>query len=487
MFSAHKRKPKLHVFFSHSKQDARVVKRLARKISRWGGSAWAYEHSLPFGERIGTSVHKEIYECDFFIIVASPAGLSSEWVARETWLAEYYRKQRGINHNPRVLVYVPRRASRRVAGRMQLPLRDFETGKLTGEVRDLGVERAFVVDNRDTDAFTDLCKVLSPSIKLFGRDYESGEEFLSSGISDTYERLFPEDEEREELDDIIDWLGEGPGYLRVTLADRFVSVVSRIMGKPMVRGSTWGEWFATFDVGGRAVGLVYLTVHKPTGWVFGNYFGLLESWRPHQRAQWFLDEMVNELRQAAPHVKGIVFEVHPFAGDPVRSLSRKLKSGPLASEMAAKERTHFLEDEEVKIIKSIRRIRLYVRHGAKVVLGGSGEPLWYRQPAMKVPSSNESWEDLESALWLMVYPIGSKKWKADVTELLDFIYFDFFREAYEPIFAEKGVEYMPYLKKLRDRAIADARPGSIVLGEGYSKEDTRIVGLAQRKGFNVDL
>ena len=497
MFFVRKRKPKLRVFFSHSNKDARIVRKLARKIARRGGSPWAYEYdepghsgdeSLRFGDKISPHVHKAIDECDFFIIIASQAGLSSNWVARETWLAEYFLKQRG-NHNPRVIAYVPSRVSGRVETNMQLPLRDFETGELSGEVRDLSAARAFAPDNAHTDRFDDLYKLLQPSVKIFGRDYEDGEELQASGVFETYVKLFSDPLQRDDPDDILEWLVDSPGYVQPRVMARITSLLTAKNHNRLGENehAVWGDLLSTFDVAGRAVGLLYVSIHKRTGWVFGNYFGLLRSWRPHQRAKWFFDETVNHLRRTVPNMKGIVFEVDPFEPEAVRRLKHKLEKAPTASEMTPNARSSFLDNDEEKLIKAIRRVVLYTRNGARIVLGKNDRPLWYRQPAMEVPGPNQSLEALESPLWLTVYPIAKSRKHADLRELLDVVYLELFGKAYAPIFAEKGIDYMPYVQERRDRSFADANPGPIVTGRVYSKDDAAVVRLAEDKGFNVDL
>lgn len=82
-----------HIFISYSSKDAAFANRLADDLSRYS-KVWIDHEGIKAGVEWENALEKAIRECGVFLIVVSPDSNRSEWVARETILAEHLQKQR---------------------------------------------------------------------------------------------------------------------------------------------------------------------------------------------------------------------------------------------------------------------------------------------------------------------------------------------------------------------------------------------------------
>lgn len=82
-----------HIFISYSSKDAAFANRLADDLSRFT-KVWIDREGIKAGVEWEDALEKAIRECGVFLIVVSPDSNRSEWVARETILAEHLQKQR---------------------------------------------------------------------------------------------------------------------------------------------------------------------------------------------------------------------------------------------------------------------------------------------------------------------------------------------------------------------------------------------------------
>lgn len=75
-------KPK--IFLSHSKEDKKIIKRIANDLRSCSINSWFDEWEIPPGESIKKKIFEEgIPNCDAFFIYLSEASLSSYWVEKE--------------------------------------------------------------------------------------------------------------------------------------------------------------------------------------------------------------------------------------------------------------------------------------------------------------------------------------------------------------------------------------------------------------------
>ena len=71
------------VFLSHSHQDKRIARRLARELRPYRFRVWIDEAELRLGVELGATLRAHIEESDVVVVVASAAASASTWVALE--------------------------------------------------------------------------------------------------------------------------------------------------------------------------------------------------------------------------------------------------------------------------------------------------------------------------------------------------------------------------------------------------------------------
>lgn len=75
------------VFLSHSHEDKKFVKRLARDLSLYGARVWIDEAEISVGDSLIEKIRNGIDEMDYVAVILSPASVSSTWVTREVDVA----------------------------------------------------------------------------------------------------------------------------------------------------------------------------------------------------------------------------------------------------------------------------------------------------------------------------------------------------------------------------------------------------------------
>ncbi len=84
----------LKVFVSHSHQDDAFCRQLVSALRDAGADVWYDEHNLGSGQ-LGPTIERELKERPVFVLILSPAALTSAWVEDETrWAYGLYRKDR---------------------------------------------------------------------------------------------------------------------------------------------------------------------------------------------------------------------------------------------------------------------------------------------------------------------------------------------------------------------------------------------------------
>jgi hypothetical protein len=82
-----------HLFISYSNQDRDFVQRLTRSLAPFY-DIWSDREDLEPGVQWEKHIEEGITGCTVFLVIVSPASNESNWVTRETILAERLRKYR---------------------------------------------------------------------------------------------------------------------------------------------------------------------------------------------------------------------------------------------------------------------------------------------------------------------------------------------------------------------------------------------------------
>lgn len=86
-------KPKKpYLFISHSSKDNEFTRQLAHDLREAGFQVWLDVDSIPDGSIWPREIQKAVEKCEWIVVVMSAAARESEWVERETLLAQELRK-----------------------------------------------------------------------------------------------------------------------------------------------------------------------------------------------------------------------------------------------------------------------------------------------------------------------------------------------------------------------------------------------------------
>ena len=84
----------LKVFVSHSHQDDAFCRQLVAALRGAGADVWYDEHNMGPGQ-LGPTIEHELRVRPVFVLILSPAALTSAWVEDESrWAYSFYRKER---------------------------------------------------------------------------------------------------------------------------------------------------------------------------------------------------------------------------------------------------------------------------------------------------------------------------------------------------------------------------------------------------------
>ncbi len=84
----------LKVFVSHSHQDDAFCRQLVTALRGAGADVWYDEHNMGSGQ-LGPTIERELKARPVFVLILSPAALTSAWVEDETrWAYGLYRSDR---------------------------------------------------------------------------------------------------------------------------------------------------------------------------------------------------------------------------------------------------------------------------------------------------------------------------------------------------------------------------------------------------------
>ena len=302
-----------------------------------------------------------------------------------------------------------------------------------------------------------------------------------------YETLFPVPEERDQFKDIVAWLSLGHAN-----AD-----------------ADWAELFVTVQEIDACVGMAFLSLYRPLGWWFGNYFGVLRGWHDTGRAVNFWQYVADACYKIMPAAKGIVFETERYQDRGIESALKKFEAGRPGTVVS-------LSDEERFSVSAALRIAVYTIFGigqgaphriygclAMVAADESSRGMVdYVQPAMQLPLD----ESNEAPLWLMIHPFEPWFSKVmtdaaysleyemsvdEVDEIFDFLYGHVFRSAYAAEYWGGTVEetylegYTEYVNEVRRKVQAKLIGKRVVLTnrDVLSRAARRLLG---RYGGRID-
>jgi hypothetical protein len=205
------------IFISHSNADAALARQLRtdlmgvdlhalRMVAGLPPSpdddvfrVWAFENDLRFGDQLNQTVKGKIRDCDVFMMILPREEHASQWLQRELGLAVDLANRTKLRHPLIVAVLAQPGVP------MTMPLRDFDTGDMTGGSFDFAAIRCFAPASPATDAFADLVQSLLLKVHCFGTDSADPEQIPwgPDGAFACYEDLFPIRQERDHPSDIV--------------------------------------------------------------------------------------------------------------------------------------------------------------------------------------------------------------------------------------------------------------------------------------------
>jgi hypothetical protein len=78
-------------FLSHTSADKTTARRLALALAQAGVDVWLDEWEIRVGQSISHKIEDGLTQCDYLILLLSPAAVESRWVAGE-WRAAFWRE-----------------------------------------------------------------------------------------------------------------------------------------------------------------------------------------------------------------------------------------------------------------------------------------------------------------------------------------------------------------------------------------------------------
>ena len=430
-------------FLSHSHRDQAVALDLARVLEQRGVQTYTYEYDMGFGEPIVDAIEGELTKSDYVLFLLTDGARRSSWVSRELGLALQLRQASGMTH-PAIIGI---RTDQSLASAV-FDVLDFRTGEPTGlPPHDFATSRWLDYRPHDEAMLEAFVDFLLPKITFIDGDTHSDEELLLDSFA-CYEDSFPDAAERDQPEDIIEWL--------------------EMARHAAENGSPWREVYAVLSIAGRAAGMAFFTAHTRREWSFANYLAVRKGWRQLRRTEWFLKGVADRLREQSPGMKGVVFEIDPIDVSLLQHAAKESAIGALLGQRAI-----------VANLRALRRLNWYQSYHARAIVHSDGQPIEYRQPAMDEASSQPS----ERVLIPMVKTFDNADLgSGDFRSIIDFLYDDLYGDAYaEGPMMRDG--FRDYVRKLKEVAIAqlnhDTRLGPVRMPDAVRD----LLNRARREGF----
>lgn len=238
-----------------------------------------------------------------------------------------------------------------------------------------------------------------------------------------YQQLFPDAREHDDPKRIWDWIQHE---------------------QPQAGGTYLTPWraiYGVYSIADLVVGMTFISGNVQRPYAYGNFFGVLRSWREENRANDFLMEAVARLREAAPSAKAIAFEVETVNFKLLERVAHERPGkGPNKKPLLG-----YSQDEDAKLLENIRNLRRFLFYDrkncwvavhpceAKAPSDSQWEPhLFTRNPAVFVqPGLRQPYPDNQIPLYFMVRPLeGCDIGSVTVPQLVDFAYDDLYASAY---------------------------------------------------------
>jgi hypothetical protein len=287
---------------------------------------------------------------------------------------------------------------------------------------------------------------------------------IPPAVWECYKNLFPVEAERDEPDHIVIWLNEN--YHNTN--------------------EKWGGLLITIEMDGSCAGLAFMSLYRPLGWWFGNYFGVVRDRRHIGLAPDFWRDIVERCQSIMPDAKGVVFETERYADKDILSAMEKLEAiqSGVGVDLTPKERYGVAAALRIALYTNPRISRIGSRGvgSALAMLISQGDAysfVDYVQPAIRQPLDQSN----EVELWLMIYPFeplidGLTRCKDDaaayemnsdqLNELFSFLYDHLFHSAHDSEYEGTDGEtvldgYGEYVNKVRRRVQGSLAAKPVVL------------------------
>jgi hypothetical protein len=466
------------VFLCHSSKDNTAVQALAGELKEEGYAVWWFENELDYGDPIRTEVEKHIRESDVFVLCYSQNSVRSRWVREELDLAlslegseacqiQIYK----LDNTP---LFTNLRRRNWQTGREKF--RFFHDGLFFDSTRRRCFDPLAAFDSK-----SNWLRSFAPRWDYYGYGGKDGDA-IPDALFDMLDDLF-DDVQLSHREDWRGWISDAANNLDINYRDLIISI----------------------SLGQRPIAFISLTPYVSTGFVFGNYFGVLRKHRSNNYARILYDGaslLLNELYDftyreglsrpatgsafsmvAKPH--GYLFEVESLPLSEIGRILDRFASLQLPrepQEMTARQtkalRTAFTPDQ-VSLMRAAKRVALYERNRCLAFVDIEGTPLPYVGPANKQPLTSEAEVDYV----LMYCPINTSGRELQnlfsYREVLRAFYFDWYGDGNAKANAQAIPGYGPYLQDLYHR-VATTAPERFQLGSLQNGSIKRLLDLDRR-------
>ena len=100
----------------------------------------------------------------------------------------------------------------------------------------------------------------------------------------------------------------------------------------------------------QAIGFAWVTYHRKSRLLYGNYIGVQEQWRRGSMVNPLMDRVQERVLQDFPECRGLVLEVERFSLDEVEGAVKALERGAESAEARSK---------AIDVVRSFKRVWWY--------------------------------------------------------------------------------------------------------------------------------
>jgi hypothetical protein len=442
----------LRIFISHAAKDNSRAVDLARhiRLAHPNVHVWEFGEHRGFGRDIWLeNIRPALEDADVFLLLCSANAGSSEGVSREIGMLDSLW-QRSAGLRPAIVGILLEYDAPLIYA-----IRDFNSGCLIGRSLDISNSRNVNLDDQQAGRLPLLLQMLASRVRFFGArnacvaTTENPSDIPLHAFS-CMRHLFPDDGVRNEPDEILRWL---------QLA--FDSTESRFShfrrrkapANPSAYfGWKWAELLATLEVADRTIGVAHLSIDRHSGWIFGNYFGVINSWRGYGRARHFFEIVEEKAFSFCGDRRGFLFEVAALNIDALVCAAQKImqshSEAPRNGIISTKKRS--LTETELETVRCFLRLIAFGDHGALALTTKNGEFVRYRQPAVKEPIG----ETNEIAQHLLVKRrCGRRNGTISAHEVFSFLFDQVYYDSRVRLPTTSFPDYEQYLIRLKEKTL----------------------------------